>query len=160
MILCISINLVKFCVSEVGEFWWRFFYFAWRMKGDGERGVVDGICCPRLSCTLIEIHYKLIKISSSASLYMSRKTRIKKIVLYRMLLTFDIPCSTHLPAAPTYQQAKKKFPHTNCYFSTPSQRGTRNTKNKLIAVSRFRIDCNLISSWSFDCTTCTGACDR
>jgi hypothetical protein len=54
MILCISVNLVKFCVSEVGEFWWRFFYFAWRMKGDGERGVVDGIGCPRLSCNVFD----------------------------------------------------------------------------------------------------------
>jgi hypothetical protein len=34
-----------------------------------ERGVVDG---------------------TSASLYMSRKTGIKKFVLYRMLLTFDV----------------------------------------------------------------------
>jgi hypothetical protein len=42
MILRISVNLVKFCVSEVGEFWWRFFYFAWRKRGGGERGVVDG----------------------------------------------------------------------------------------------------------------------
>jgi N-glycosylase/DNA lyase len=42
MILCIAVNLVKFCVSEVGEFWWRFFYFAWRKRGGGERGVVDG----------------------------------------------------------------------------------------------------------------------
>jgi hypothetical protein len=39
----ISINSVKFCVSEVGEFWWSFFYFAWRKRGGGERGVVDGI---------------------------------------------------------------------------------------------------------------------
>jgi hypothetical protein len=38
----ISINSVKFCVSEVGEFWWSFFYFAWRKRGGGERGVVDG----------------------------------------------------------------------------------------------------------------------
>jgi hypothetical protein len=42
MILRISINLVKFCISEVGEFWWSFFYFAWRKGGGGERGVVDG----------------------------------------------------------------------------------------------------------------------
>jgi hypothetical protein len=42
MILRISVNLVKFCVSEVGEFWWSFFYFAWRKRGGGERGVVDG----------------------------------------------------------------------------------------------------------------------
>jgi hypothetical protein len=45
MILRISVNLVKFCVSEVGEFWWRFFYFAWRKRGGGERGVVDGTVC-------------------------------------------------------------------------------------------------------------------
>ncbi|KAK2697043.1 hypothetical protein QWA68_005034, partial [Fusarium oxysporum] len=25
-----------------------------------------------------------------------------------------VPCSTHLPAVPTYRQAKKKFPHTKC----------------------------------------------
>ena len=36
MILRISVNLVKFCVSEVGEFWWTFFILP------GERGVVDG----------------------------------------------------------------------------------------------------------------------
>jgi hypothetical protein len=42
MILRISVNLVKFCVSEVGEFWWSFFYFAWRKRGGAERGVVDG----------------------------------------------------------------------------------------------------------------------
>jgi hypothetical protein len=34
MILRISVNLVKFCVSELGEFWWRFFILL------GERGVV------------------------------------------------------------------------------------------------------------------------
>jgi len=38
----------------------------------------------------IENHYKLIKISASASLYMSRKTRMKIFVLYCMLLTVDI----------------------------------------------------------------------
>jgi hypothetical protein len=42
MILRISVNLVKFCVSEVDEFWWNYFYFAWRKRGGGERGVVDG----------------------------------------------------------------------------------------------------------------------
>jgi hypothetical protein len=36
----ISINLVEFCVSEVVDFWWRFFYFAWRKRGYGERGVM------------------------------------------------------------------------------------------------------------------------
>jgi hypothetical protein len=43
MILRMSVNLVKFCVSEVDEFWWNYFYFAWRKRGGGERGVVDGI---------------------------------------------------------------------------------------------------------------------
>jgi hypothetical protein len=28
-----------------------------------------------------------------------------------------LPCSTHLPAAPTYRQAKKMFPHTKCPIS-------------------------------------------
>jgi predicted membrane-bound mannosyltransferase len=48
------------------------------------------MCCSRLSCTLIENYYKLIKISTSASLYMSRTTRMKIFVLYCMLLTVDI----------------------------------------------------------------------
>jgi hypothetical protein len=39
----ISINSVKFCVSEVVDFWWWLFYFACRKRGYAERGVVDGI---------------------------------------------------------------------------------------------------------------------
>jgi hypothetical protein len=30
---------------------------------------------------------------------------------------YSLPCSTHLPAAPTYRHAKKKFPHTKCPIS-------------------------------------------
>lgn len=37
MVLCISINLAKFYISEVGEFWWSFFFIL-----PGERGVMDG----------------------------------------------------------------------------------------------------------------------
>jgi hypothetical protein len=40
----ISINLVKFRVSEVVDFWWWLFYFACRKRGCAERGVADGIC--------------------------------------------------------------------------------------------------------------------
>jgi hypothetical protein len=42
MIIRISVNLVKFCVSEVGEFWWSFFYFAWRKRGCGWYQVKKG----------------------------------------------------------------------------------------------------------------------
>ena len=38
----ISIILVKFCVSKVVDFWWCFFFFAWRKSGVGERVVVHG----------------------------------------------------------------------------------------------------------------------
>jgi hypothetical protein len=38
----ISINLVKFRVSEVVDFWWWLFYFACRKRGCAERGVADG----------------------------------------------------------------------------------------------------------------------
>jgi hypothetical protein len=36
----ISINSVKFCVSEVVDFWWWLFYFACRKRGYAERGVM------------------------------------------------------------------------------------------------------------------------
>jgi hypothetical protein len=38
----------------------------------------------------------------------------------------DLTIAKMYHAVPTYRQAKKKkFPHTNCYFSTPSQRVTK-----------------------------------
>jgi hypothetical protein len=63
-------------------------------------------------------------------------------------------------AVPTYRHAKKKFPHTNCYFSTPSQRVTKNRNNKLIAVFRFGIECILIFFWPLNCAPCARACDK
>jgi hypothetical protein len=71
-----------------------------------------------------------------------------------------IPCSTHLSAAPTYRQAKKKFPHTNCYFPTPSQRVTKDRNNKLIAIFQFGIECILIFSWPLNCAPSARACHR
>jgi hypothetical protein len=64
MILRISVNLVKFCASEVGEVWWRFFYFAWRKRGGGERGVVakEGLwmvyMCRRVGISNLAICFK------------------------------------------------------------------------------------------------------